>query len=227
MVFVLVISWLRFFFYFLVVKEISRMLLTLFEMLYDTLSFIFIVICYLVIVASVFTTLFQDVNPTYYGGLTVSTRTLFDASMAVYTYDGMGTQELSHAVLMICHTFFANILLMNFLIAILSSTYENMQQSATFKYKVNLYQYCERYILAYENESYGELILHAPPICYLTSLILIFIPSKIIMKGASKVFSYMMFWLENILFVLFFLIFELVLLPVVFGKTFLNIPTST
>ena len=58
MIVVLLIAWLRFFIYFLIVREISKMLLTLYEMLADTLSFIFIVVCYLLIVASVFTTLY-------------------------------------------------------------------------------------------------------------------------------------------------------------------------
>lgn len=58
MIAVLIISWLRFFIYFLIVREISKMLLTIYEMLTDTLSFIFIVVCYLLIVGSVFTTLY-------------------------------------------------------------------------------------------------------------------------------------------------------------------------
>ena len=58
MIFVLCISWLRFFFYFLVVKQISTLLLTLISMVWDTLSFLFIICCFLVIMASIFTTLF-------------------------------------------------------------------------------------------------------------------------------------------------------------------------
>lgn len=58
MIAVLIVSWLRFFIYFLIVREISKMLLTIYEMLADTLSFVFIVVCYLLIVASVFTTLY-------------------------------------------------------------------------------------------------------------------------------------------------------------------------
>jgi hypothetical protein len=58
MIAVLIVSWLRFFIYFLIVREISKMLLTIYEMLADTMSFVFIVVCYLLIVASVFTTLY-------------------------------------------------------------------------------------------------------------------------------------------------------------------------
>ena len=99
MIFVLIVSWLRFFIYFLLVREISKMILTLYEMLSDTLSFIFIVVCYLVIVASVFTTLYQDVYPAKFGGLALSMRTLYDSTMAVYYYLNMGDREISFSVI--------------------------------------------------------------------------------------------------------------------------------
>ena len=140
MIAVLIISWLRFFIYFLIVKEISKMLLTIYEMLADTLSFIFIVVCYLLIVASVFTTLYQDVNASKFGGMAISLKTLYDGAMGIYDYKGMGaSREVQFSVLQIVHIYFANILLMNFLIAILSFTYEKMQARSVFKYKVNVY----------------------------------------------------------------------------------------
>ena len=140
MIAVLIISWLRFFSYFLIVKEISKMLLTIYEMLADTLSFIFIVVCYLLIVASVFTTLYQDVNASKFGGMAISLKTLYDGAMGIYDYKGMGaSREVQFSVLQIVHIYFANILLMNFLIAILSFTYEKMQARSVFKYKVNVY----------------------------------------------------------------------------------------
>ena len=51
----------------------------------------------------------------------------------------METRNVSHSVLLILHVFFGNIILLNYLIAILSTTYENMKQSGIFRYKVNLY----------------------------------------------------------------------------------------
>lgn len=66
-------------------------------------------------------------------------RTLFDATMAIYGYTGMGTQELFFSIIFMIHVFFANILLLNFLIAILSATYDKMKEIAIFKYKINLF----------------------------------------------------------------------------------------
>jgi hypothetical protein len=51
----------------------------------------------------------------------------------------MDDRILSFSILLIIYVFFGNILLMNYLIAILSTTYENMKQTGIFKYKVNLY----------------------------------------------------------------------------------------
>ena len=58
MILVLCVAWLRFFVYFLVVRSISKLLLTLLAMIGDTLSFMFIVCCFILIMASVFTTLY-------------------------------------------------------------------------------------------------------------------------------------------------------------------------
>lgn len=149
MILVLCVSWIRFFVYFLVARDISKLLLTLIAMIADTLSFLFIVCCFILIMASVFTTLYQDTNPDKYGGLTPTIKTLFNDAMGVFDYDGMEGREISHSVLTIFTVFFSNILLLNYLVAILSTTYDNMKESGIFRYKVNLYQYCERFIIAF------------------------------------------------------------------------------
>lgn len=113
--------------------------------------------------ASVFTTLYQDYNEDKYGDLSKSFQTLFDTAMAAYDYDGMGSRNLSHSILLIFVAFLTNILLLNFVIAILSTTYENMKESGIFKYKTNLFKYCEKYLIAFNSE-YSELILQPAPL---------------------------------------------------------------
>jgi len=173
MLFVMVVSWARFFLYFLLEKSISRLLLTLVEMVGDTVSFLSLIGCYFLVQASIFTTLFQDTDPPSYGTMILSFRTLFDAGLAVYSYKGMEKKEVVHSILLILHVFLTNVLLLNYLIAILSTTYENMQQSGIFKYKVNLYQYCERYMRAYAEGELGEFVLHPSP---MSSFCIIMIP---------------------------------------------------
>lgn len=99
MIFVLCICWLRFFTYFLVIRDISKLLLILIAMIGDTVAFMFIVCCFILIMSSVFTTLYQDTNPAKFGGLAKTARALFDASIGNYDYSDMGDRELSFSVL--------------------------------------------------------------------------------------------------------------------------------
>ena len=82
MLLVLIVSWLRFFSYFLVVRSISKLLLTLIEMIGDTISFLFLVSCFILIMSSVFATLYQDTDPAKYGGLGITVTTLFNGVVA-------------------------------------------------------------------------------------------------------------------------------------------------
>jgi hypothetical protein len=192
-------------------------------MIGDTMAFMFIVCCFILIVSSIFTTLYQDVNPDKFGGLAKTARNLFDASIGNYGYDDMGDRELSFSILQIIFVFFGNILLMNYLIAILSTTYENMKQTGIFKYKVNLYQYCERFMIAFEDKAYGEMVLHPPPVSYASTILLPFVFSSFLMRYISLAFSYMMHWLENIVFVFSFTLFEVSLAPVAYVKVWFNL----
>jgi len=223
MIFVLCICWLRFFTYFLVIRDISKLLLILIAMIGDTVAFMFIVCCFILIMSSVFTTLYQDTNPDKFGGLAKTARALFDASIGNYDYGDMGDRELSFSVLQIVFVFFGNILLMNYLIAILSTTYENMKQTGIFKYKVNLYQYCERFMIAFEDKFYGELVLHPPPVSYLSSVMLLGIFSTTAMTYITMGFSYLMHWIENFFFIGGFIMFEAALAPLAYIKIWINI----
>jgi len=82
----LVFSWFRFLSYFLVIKQISKLFLTLFKILKNARTFIFIAACYLLIVSTIFTTLYSR-NEIKFSSIFVSLRTLYDAMMAVYNYN--------------------------------------------------------------------------------------------------------------------------------------------
>ena len=147
--------------------------------------------------------------------------------MAVYDYVGAGEGEIIYSVIIIFHLFMLNILLLNFMVAILSTTYGLMLESGSFMYKCALYEYCERYMIAFKNEAYGELVLHAPPINILVVLLLPFTPFKKVMPYVSLYFSYFNFWLENLVLIFLFIMFEIMLMPLVFIKTYYNIMYST
>ena len=66
---VMLISWSRFFMYALMQKAISILLLTLYEIMYDTMSFLLILGLYILVVSCIFTTLYQDVWAAKYGSI--------------------------------------------------------------------------------------------------------------------------------------------------------------
>jgi hypothetical protein len=178
--------------------------------------------------SSIFTTLYQNSYPDLFGNLAITARFLYDATIGSYAYDGIdGDRALSFSILLTFHTFMGNVFLLNYLIAILSTTYETLLTSGIFMYKVNLYQYCERYIIAFEDKSYGEIIVHPPPISYLSTLMLPFVLSKCAMVHISKFFSYMMHWLENLVFILGFYWFEFFIAPLAYVKIWINLCFGT
>jgi hypothetical protein len=61
---VLIISWIRFFSYFLVVDTIGKITITLLRMIQETAYFLFIVISYFLLMATIFTTLFRNSDST-------------------------------------------------------------------------------------------------------------------------------------------------------------------
>lgn len=140
-----------------------------------------------------------------------------------YSYPNYGNLTIVVSVLTIFHVFFSKILLTNFLIAILSSTYDNMRTTGIFRYKVNLHQYCERFIVAFNESGYGESIIHPPPISYLSAMMIPFFPFKKAMPYISKSFSYFNYWLENLIFGVAFLLFEVVIMPIAYLKVWYNI----
>ena len=97
-------------------------------------------------------------------------------------------------------------------------------------YKVLLYQYCERYLIAFGNLSYGELIKHPAPVCLLNfPLVLIsLLPvGPKFLENMGDLFSKFMFWLDNIFWILVFLSYSLLLVPFVYLCNFYNILWAT
>ena len=70
---------------------------------------------------------------------------------------------------------------------------------------------------------YAELVIHPPPMNFFTILLMPFIIKKSFMKKGSKCFSKFIFWLENIVYIMSFLFYEIFLSPLVYFKIFLSI----
>ena len=75
----------------------------------------------------------------------MTARTLFDSMLGNYGFNVTGADENFHAIIIIIHILISNIYLLNYLIAILSTVYEEMAELGDFAYKSSKYQYIERY----------------------------------------------------------------------------------
>ena len=78
-------------------------------------------------------------------------------------------------------------------------------------------------MIAFNEKSYGEIVLHPPPLSYLAALMIPFLPSRFLMYYISMGFSYFMYWLENILFIMGFMMFEILIYPIAYVKIWINI----
>jgi len=74
---------------FLVVPNVSKMLLTLIAMLRDVIPLIIIVCIYIIFGTQIFSTLYQDINSNF-DSIFKSFRTLFDTMIGNYEYGGSG-----------------------------------------------------------------------------------------------------------------------------------------
>lgn len=120
--------------------------------------------------------------------------------------------------------FFGNVFLLNYLVAILTIVYEQMKVVGDFHYKCNRYQFIERYAIAMLDEhGYSELVIHPPPLNIFTVLLIPCIVKKDLMKKASVLFSKFIFWLENIVYIIAFIIYEVALVPIIFVRIIYNI----
>lgn len=170
---VLAFMWVRFFYFMYFSEAISKMLITLLAMLWDVMEFLFIMVIYIIMAMLLLQTLYQDRNDDYRTTFQ-SFVTTFDHTLGAYSYVGAGGGggEIIYTMILFGHLFILNILLLNFMIAILSTTFESMSESGSFQYKRKLFQYCEKYMLAFEDPRFGELVLYAPPLNIFSALMI-------------------------------------------------------
>lgn len=224
---VVIVSWLRYFVYFLLIRPVSKLLMTLIEMLKDTISFMFIMCCYLLLAATIFTTLFQGPAPEKYGSMSLCFRTIFDYTLGEYENDEIAYNNDSHSYLMMIHIVISNIFLLNYLIAILSTVYVTMKFLGDFLYKANLYSYIEKYQLArLDDRGLTEYVINPAPLNLLT---LFLIPFTVQPRGPmyGQYFSKFMYWIENLLMMVFFGVYLCLLLPIIYVKMLYHLFKNT
>lgn len=134
-----------------------------------------------------------------------------------YSKMTLSRSDTLHTYLTIVHIIISNIFLLNYLIAILSSAYEFMKEQGEFEYKSIRYSYVEKYqIPKLDKRGLAELVIHPPPLSLFTLILLPFacVPNSFYEK--AEIFSKLMFWFENLFIITLFLIYSILLIPIIF-----------
>jgi len=148
MLFMVAATWMRIMGLSFVIPSLSKLLLTLTAMLSSATTFICIILGYLLVTATIFKALFQESSIAYIDFL-FSIRSMFDYMMGMYVYEVEKEYVIVHTLLLWVHIYIANIFLLNYLVAILSTVYEEMLENGEFAFKVMKYQFIERYNIAF------------------------------------------------------------------------------
>ena len=119
-------------------------------MVIQSMSFVMMTMAYIVLMIPIFQILFQEDTIMYVDRI-ITFRTLFDTMLGNYGYSVTGEDEYLHVCVLIFHIFVSNIFLLNYLIAILSTVYEDMAPLGDFSYKSSKYKYIERYNVAMQD----------------------------------------------------------------------------
>ncbi len=104
-------------------------------MIKETISFLIILSCYLILLTTIFATLFRDVetdDANAYHTLTSSFREMTTYFIGAYEGKEMANFTTSHSLLYMVHVIISNIFLKNYLIAILTTVYNIMINNGDF-----------------------------------------------------------------------------------------------
>ena len=203
MILITAATWARIMGIFLVNERISSLLITIFIMITEAGPFVMLNTMIFMIESFVFMTIFQEQSISYYN-LTATIRTLFDGLMGNNYYEITPFYTQLHSVLMVVHIYLSNIFLLNYLVAILGSVYENMLEKASFVFKSYKYKFIERYYIAFQDQwGYSELIVHAPPLNLILVLLMPSLFKPDVMLKTSAVISKLFFWFDNIFYIVF------------------------
>lgn len=116
----------------------------------------------------------------------MSLRTLFDAFISYYFYIDDPRFATSYEIIMVAHIFVCHIFLFNYLVAILSTVFTLMTDSSEFAFRCDKYEFIEKYsIPMLDEDGYQELVIHPPPLNFLTIPILFAAVSRKSMKGCA------------------------------------------
>ena len=115
---------------------------------------------------------------------------------------------------MVVHLLISAAILLGFLCSLISILRDFRDRNANSR----LYNFCEKYLIAFDNPSYGELVVHPPPVCLLCLILLPYAGAPIPLRQVSKCFSKLISRMENVLILIILIPFELGILAILYFK---------
>ena len=133
----------------------------------------------------------------------------------------MGNYNTSFSIMYMTHVVISYIFLMQFLVAVLSAVYDGMIQNGDFYAIQYQYIFITKYMRAIEeNNGYDKLIVYPPPLNFILAPLLLVAPSKKMTKKVSQYFVNVVFWIENIFFIILYFFYFLALDPIILTKMY-------
>lgn len=215
MIMTIIATWSRVIGIYYVVEKYAKLLITTQKMLISAKTFFIILLLYFIIMGVIAMALFQEYSVTYSTPMN-TLRTMFDVMMGAFSYELGDPKKFKymHTFYMYFHVYIANIFMLNYLVAILATVYEEMLEQGDFIYKCKKYFYIERYMIAFKDDwGYTELIVHAPPVNFFLIFLIPAIFNREKMKRWALNYSITVFWAENVFFIFDMLVRELCLVP--------------
>ena len=218
MTLIIIATWLRIIGSLFVVQAFSKLILTIYKMIGSAFTWLFILLCYMISAGTIALVIFREAT-ILYSTKFYTFRFLFDAMLGEHEDYVQDEYQDFHSAFLQIHIF-CGIFLLNYLVALLSTVYSDMEEMGDFAFKQNKYQYIERYMIAFRDEwGYNELIIHAPPLNLGISLLLPCLFKKDMMLRGAHAYSLVNFWLENLVFIGQQFAYELCLVPFIYIRT--------
>jgi len=199
-----VVNWIRLFSYLYLVPQISKLLITMLQMLQETLLYMFVIFGIICAFAVVFNLRFGETAPELYGNFALSLRNLFDIMTRAYVYVDLGDQNIEHSYFLIVYGTISTIFILNYIIATITTIYKAMMIEGEFHKKAYKYQWIMRFKRIELREDLAELLLLPPPLnlLLLPSYPFLFCPS--LSGPVLKAIRLICFWTENALILLYY-----------------------
>ena len=196
-------------------------------MVESSIYFNFIVIGLLLFFAGIWYTLYAWQDQDRFGTFLFTTRTNFDGMTGNYSIVTYDYNQLFYMIAYSLFIFMSNVVILNYLVAIISLEYTQNIPKGKFAFLCFKYQYIEKYSLPLMDKwGYQELIIHPFPLNILWIPVLLFLFKKNLMIKVSLIYSQVIFWVENIVIITIFLLYEFLLVFSLYIKTFTRLSKS-